>query len=88
MMIMRTLVMIMRTLVMIIRTLVMTMRTIVERYVSNVFYSEQIVRVFYSQSDKILAGRILSKIIYFRFSELCISRKTRRFLDARCAQIS
>ena len=27
---------------------------IVERYVSNVFYSERIVRVFYSQSDKIL----------------------------------
>ena len=29
-------------------------RVIVERYVSNVFYSERIVRVFYSQSDKIL----------------------------------
>ena len=28
--------------------------SIVERYVSNVFYSERIVRVFYSQSDKIL----------------------------------
>ena len=28
--------------------------TIIERYVSNVFYSERIVRVFYSQSDKIL----------------------------------
>ena len=30
------------------------MHIIVERYVSNVFYSERIVRVFYSQSDKIL----------------------------------
>ena len=29
-------------------------KSIVERYVSNVFYSERIVRVFYSQSDKIL----------------------------------
>ena len=29
-------------------------KIIVERYVSNVFYSERIVRVFYSQSDKIL----------------------------------
>ena len=27
---------------------------IVERYVSNVFYFERIVRVFYSQSDKIM----------------------------------
>ena len=31
-----------------------TLKSIVERYVSNVFYSERIVRVFYSQSDKIL----------------------------------
>ena len=27
---------------------------IVERYVSYVFYSERIIRVFYSQSDKVL----------------------------------
>ena len=35
---------------------------IVERYVShvsNVFYSERKIRVFYSQSDKILAGRYI-----------------------------
>ena len=29
-------------------------KSIVERYVSNVFVSERKVRVFYSQSDKIL----------------------------------
>ena len=29
-------------------------KTIVERYVSNVFYSERKIRVFYSHSDKIL----------------------------------
>ena len=34
--------------------IVSSITSIVERYVSNVFYSERIVRVFYSQSDKIL----------------------------------
>ena len=36
------------------RAPVLLVIVLVERYISNVFYSERIVRVFYSQSDKIL----------------------------------
>ena len=39
---------------------------IVERYVSNVFYSERIVRVFYSQSDKILGVFYVQNSLFSR----------------------